>query len=155
MAKKANWIPEGYHAVTPYLTIRNAAKALEFYKKAFGAEELTRMPGPGGSLMHAEIKIGDSIVMMGEEAPDRGQKSPQGLNGTPVGLFIYVKDVDKAFQRAADAGAKAIMPVADMFWGDRYGQLEDPFGHRWSLGTHKEDLTPAEIEKRAQAFFCK
>jgi uncharacterized glyoxalase superfamily protein PhnB len=137
------------------MVLRDAAKAIEFYKKAFGAEELCRMPGPDGqSVMHAEIKIGDSIVMICSEMPGMGKsKSPESLDGTCMGLLIYVEDVDKAIQRAIDAGATATMPVMDMFWGDRYGKVTDPFGHDWSIATHKQDLTPEEVAKGAEEFF--
>lgn len=148
-------VPPGFHTVTPTLTIRDAGKAIEFYKRAFGAEERMRFPGPDGkSIMHAEIKIGDSIIFLSEEHPDMGCRGPQSLGGTPVGLFLYVEDVDHIFNRAVSAGAKADGPVTDMFWGDRCGQLTDPFGHKWTLATHKEDLTPEEIGKRAQGFFA-
>jgi uncharacterized glyoxalase superfamily protein PhnB len=141
-------IPAGFHTVTPYIVVKGADKAIEFYKRAFGAEETVRMPGPDGKIMHAEIRIGDSVMMLGEESPMGGCKSPQSVGGTTVGLHVYVKDVDKAFAKAVAAGAKVSMPVADMFWGDRYGKLSDPFGHEWSIGTHVEDLTPAEMAKR-------
>ena len=147
-------IPAGYHAITPYLSIRGAADAIEFYKRAFGAKELERMPGPDGqSIMHAELKIGDSIVFLADEFPDMGSRAPESLGGTTGTLHVYVKDVDAAFARAVAAGAQVRMPLADMFWGDRYAKVADPFGHEWGLGTHKEDLTPKEIAKRAEAFF--
>lgn len=146
-------VPEGFHSVTPYLVIRDAARAIEFYTRAFGAKERCRMPGPGGAIMHAEIQIGDSIIMLGEENPAYEAKSPQALNGTPVGLCLYVDDVDGVFQQAVAAGASSKMPVQDMFWGDRYGKLADPFGHEWSIATHKEDLTAEEMGKRAAAAF--
>lgn len=142
-------VPDGYHTVTPYLAVRGAARALEFYAKAFGAEELYRMPGPGGSIMHAEIRIGDSPVMLGEESVERGAPSPQALNGSPVSLLLYVPDVDASFARATGAGCTAEMPPTDMFWGDRYGTVRDPFGHRWGIATHKEDVPPEEMAKRA------
>ena len=154
MAKRAKAVPEGCHTVTPYLTVRGADRAIEFYKKAFGAKELMRMPGLGGkSIMHAEIKIGDSRIFLSDEFPEMGSRSPQSLGGTANSLHLYVEDVDAAFKKAIAAGAKVQMPVADMFWGDRYGKLIDPFGHEWGLATHKEDLTPREIRKRADAFF--
>jgi PhnB protein len=143
-----SYIPDGYHTVTPHLAVRNAAKAIEFYAKAFGAEELFRMPGPGGVIMHAEVRIGDSTVMLGEEDPGRGATSPQTIGGSPVGLLIYVKDVDASFARAEKAGCTVQMPPTDMFWGDRYGKLVDPFGHHWSLATHKEDVSPEDMAKR-------
>ena len=142
-------IPEGYHTLTPYLTIRGAGQAIDFYKRAFGARERMRMPAPDGKVMHAEIQIGDSILMVSDEFPEMGSKSPQTLGGSPGSIFLYVDDVDKTFQRAVDAGAQPRMAVADMFWGDRFGRLVDPFGHEWGIATHKEDLTPEEIARRA------
>jgi PhnB protein len=147
-------IPDGYHTVTPYLSVKNAAQAIDLYKKAFGAVEKERMPAPDGRIMHAELQFGDSIVMLSEEDPQRNCVSPVSLKATTGSLFLYVPDVDAVFKRATEAGCKVVMPVADMFWGDRFGQVEDPSGHRWGLATHKEDLTPAEIGKRAQAFFA-
>ena len=141
--------------MTPYLAVKGAAQAIEFYKRAFGAKELERMPGPGGQgIMHAEITIGDSRVMLSDEFPGAGCTSPQSLGGTTCQLFLYVEDVDAAYQQAVAAGATANMPPADMFWGDRFGKLTDPFGHQWGMATHKEDLTPAEMNKRAEAFFA-
>jgi PhnB protein len=149
-------IPSGFHTVTPHLVIRNAAGAIDFYKNAFGAKELFRMPGPEGKgIMHAEIKIGDSIIMIGDEFPQYGCKSPQNLNGTPVAIHLYVENVDDVFQCAVKAGAESLMPVQDMFWGDRYGKLKDPFGHEWSVATHKRDLTPDEMQKGAAEAFAK
>jgi PhnB protein len=145
-------IPDGYHTVTPYLTIKDAARAIEFYARAFGAQEVERMTGPDGkSVMHAEIRIGDSTVMLSDEFPGKGTSSPQTLGGTTAAIFLYVPDVDKAFERAVHAGAKALMPPADMFWGDRFGTLVDPFGHEWAMATHKEDLSPEEIRRRGAA----
>ncbi len=151
MAGKVKPIPEGHHTVTPHLVTRDCAKAIAFYKKAFGAEELFRMPGPGGAIMHAELRIGDSMIYLCDECPDMGAKSPQALSGSPVTMHLYVEDADAAFKRATKAGAEVTMPLADMFWGDRYGQLKDPFGHQWSIATHKEDVPPKEMEKRAAA----
>lgn len=151
MASKAKPIPDGYHSVSPYLVCRNAGAAIEFYKKALGAQELFRMPGPGGMIMHAEIKIGDSVVMLCEENPDFGTTSPQALGGTAVNIFIYTESVDSLFDQAIKAGATTLMPPTDMFWGDRYSKLSDPFGHQWSIATHVEDLTPEEIGKRGAA----
>jgi len=149
-------IPTGFHSITPHLVIRNAARAIDFYKEAFGAKELSRMPGPDGkSIMHAEIKIGDSIVMIGEEHPEYGCKSPQQLSGTPVGVHLYVENADDVFQRAVKAGAQPMMPVEDMLWGDRYGKIKDPFGHEWSIATHKRDLTMEEMQKGAAEMFAK
>jgi len=144
-------IPEGYHSVTPYLIIRNAAEAIEFYKKAFGAIELFRFPAPGGKIGHAEIKIGDSPIMLADEYPDMGYKGPQSLNGSPVSLMVYIEDVDKVFNRAIDAGATVKEAVQDKFYGDRSGTLTDPFGHVWHIATHKEDVSSEEMERRAKA----
>ena len=148
-------IPDGFHTATPYLILRDAARAIDFYKRAFGAKELVRMPGPDGKIMHAEIQIGDSRFMLSEESPERGSRSPLALNGTAVGIFLYLEDVDATYNQAVAAGAKKLMPVQDMFWGDRYGKLADPFGHEWALATHKEDVTPEEMRKRAAAAFSK
>jgi len=154
MATKATRpIPEGYHTVTPHLTVRDAAGAIEFYKKAFGAEECFRMPSPDGKIMHAEIRIGDSAVMINDEMPDFAKNSPQSIGGSPVTLHLYVSDADAFFARATREGAKVDMPLMDAFWGDRYGKLEDPFGHKWSVATHKEDLTPEEIGQRMEKEF--
>jgi len=155
MSAKAKPIPEGFHSITPYLTVSDAARAIDFYKRAFGASERYRMDGPGGKIVHAEIKIGDSIVMLGDESLAAGNRSPQSLGGTTNGLFIYVEDVDSAFNRAAAAGAKVDMPVADMFWGDRYGKLTDPFGQSWSLATHIEDVAPEEMTRRGKEAMAK
>ena len=141
-------IPEGYHTVTPHLVIKGASKAIEFYKKAFGAEEVFRMPGPGDQVMHAEIRIGDSHVMLADEFPQYGAVGPKPGEPTSVNIHLYVTDVDAVFDRAVKAGAQVTMPVTDMFWGDRYGKLKDPFGHQWSVATHKEDLSPEEIGER-------
>ncbi len=153
MTGRAKPIPEGYHTATPYLIIKGAASAIEFYKKAFGATELGRHAGPGGRIMHAEIKIGDSPIMIADEAPEMGARSPQSLGGSPVSIFLYIEDVDAVANRAVAAGAKVQMPVQDQFWGDRFGVVVDPFGHVWNLATHKEDVTPEEIQKRAAAAF--
>lgn len=155
-AKKVAAIPKGYHSVTPHLTVRGAADAIDFYKRAFGARERGRMPGPDGKvIMHAELQIGDSIVFLADEFPDMGCRAPQTLGGSTGSLHLYVRDVDRAFQRAVAAGAEVRMAVTDMFWGDRYAKVADPFGHEWGLGTHKEDLSPREIGRRAQAFFSR
>ena len=147
-------VPDGYHTLTPHLVVKGASQAIDFYKKAFGAEEISRAPGPDGkSLMHAELKIGDSRFFLVDEFPDMNCRGPQTIGGTPVTLHVYVEDVDAAFNQAVAAGAQVRMPLADMFWGDRYGVLADPFGHAWSMATHKEDLSPEEIGKRAQAAF--
>lgn len=144
---KVKSIPDGFHTVTPTLIIKNTDKAIEFYEKAFGAEVILRMAGPNDSVMHAEIKIGDSIVMMGEEWPGHHVQSPITIKGTTGTLNIYVNDVDTAHKKAIEAGAKEIMPPADMFWGDRFSAIMDPFGHSWSLATHIKDLTPEECQK--------
>lgn len=144
-------IPEGYHSVTPYLIIKGAAAALEFYKKAFGAVELMRLEAPGGKIGHAEIRIGDSPVMLADEFPEMGAISPQTLGGAGVSLMVYVEDVDARFRQAIQAGGTEVRPVQDQFYGDRSGTLKDPFGHQWTIGTHTEDLTPEEIGQRAAA----
>ncbi len=144
-------IPEGYHSVTPYLVMKNAAAAIEFYKKAFGAVELLRMAAPGGKIGHAEIKIGDSPVMLADEYPDMGFKGPESLGGTPVSLMIYVDDVDKIYQQAIAAGGKEVRPLQNQFYGDRSGTLTDPFGHVWTISTHVEDVPEEELAKRAEA----
>lgn len=149
--KRVKPIPDGYHTVTPYLIVRNADRAIDFYKRAFGARELMRMAGPDGKVRHAELRIGDSIVFLSDEVPEMGHRSPESLGGASGSIFLYVKDVDAAFKRAVAAGARVVSPLADMFWGDRYGQVADPFGHEWGLATHKEDLTPEEIGRRAKA----
>ncbi|RMF77856.1 MAG: VOC family protein [Planctomycetota bacterium] len=147
-----NPIPEGHHTLTPHLTVKNAAEAIEFYKKAFSAEEVMRIPGPDGrTIMHAELRIGDSMVYLANEFPEHGCVGPASLGGSPVTLHLYVPDIDGAFDQAVKAGAQVRMPVADMFWGDRYGQVVDPFGHVWSIATHKEDLTPEQCAQRAAA----
>ena len=143
--------PEGYHSVTPYLIVRGGADAIEFYKKAFGAVELFRMPSPDGKIGHAEIKVGDSPIMLADEFPDMGYKGPQSLGGSPVSLMIYVDDVDTVFKQAVDAGATVKEALQDKFYGDRMGTVIDPFGHRWHLATHKEDVSPEEMQRRAQA----
>jgi PhnB protein len=148
-------IPDGYRTVTPYLVVNNAAGAIDFYKRAFGAQEINRMAGPQGKIAHAELKIGDSIVMLSDEMPGSGMRSPQSLGGTAVGIFLYVKDVDSSFKQATSAGAKVEMPLADMFWGDRYGKLADPYGHSWSMATHKEDVAPQEMSRRMQEQMAK
>ncbi len=143
----ASSTPAGYHSVTPSLIVRDAAKAIAFYQQAFGAEELSRMAGPGGAIMHAEIRIGDSIVMLGEENVEWGTKSPLSTDGNPGSLHLYVADADAAFQRALDAGATVRYPMEDAFWGDRYGKLTDPFGHEWGIATRRKEMTPEEMER--------
>jgi PhnB protein len=140
-------VPEGYHTITPYLTVRDAARAIEFYKQAFGAEARGVMPSPDGKVMHAELRIGDSIIMLADEFPEFGSLSPQTTGGSGTGLHIYIENVDAAFDRAVKAGATVEMPVADMFWGDRYGKLKDPFGHKWSIGTHTKDMSMDEMNR--------
>ncbi|MGH9776302.1 MAG: VOC family protein [Candidatus Acidiferrales bacterium] len=155
MSGNVKGIPEGHHTLTPHLVIRNAAQAVEFYKKAFGAEVVgLSTSAPDGKLTHGSLKIGDSILMLSDEFPEWGIQSPQALGGSPVTLHIYVEDVDALWNCAVAAGAKVTMPLADQFWGDRYGQLEDPFGHKWSLATRKENLSKEERERRAKAVFA-
>jgi PhnB protein len=151
MANKPKPIPDGYHSVTPYLIVDDAARALEFYKKAFGAKELMRMPKPNGKIGHAEIKVGDSAIMLADESPEVGARSPRSFGGSPVSIFLYVEDVDTTFAKAVDAGGKVQRPVADQFYGDRMGGIEDPFGHAWYIATHVEDVSPEEMKKRAAA----
>jgi PhnB protein len=155
MAKNAPAIPKGYHTVTPSLFVEGAAKAIDFYKKALGAEELMRYAGPDGKIMHAEIKVGDSIIMLADEMPEMGGRGPKSIGGTPVSFFVFGENVEAAWKRAVDAGAKEVVPLADQFWGDRTGCLVDPFGHQWWLAQHLQDLTPEEIRKNADAFFSK
>jgi len=144
-------IPEGYHSVTPYLIFSGASDAIAFYKRALGAEEVMRMADPGGRIHHAEIKIGDSRIMMADEHPELQALSPKTVGGSPVSIHLYVADVDSAVERAVAAGSKLVRPVADQFYGDRVGGIEDPFGYRWFIATHKEDLTMDEIHRRAAA----
>ena len=153
MKHAAQPIPPGYHTVTASLTVRDAAAAIEFYKKALGAEELNRMAGPDGKIGHAELKIGDSIIFLNDEM-GMGCKSPQTLGGASGSLYLYVEDVDSAFQRAIDAGGKSNMPVTDMFWGDRFGGFVDPYGHFWGLSTRIHDLTQEEIEEGSRNFWA-
>lgn len=141
-------IPEGYHAVTPYLIVKGAARAIEFYKQAFGATEIMRFPGPDGGIAHAEIKIGDSVVMLSDTPMGGEFRDPQALGGSPIGLMIYVPEVDKTFKNAVSAGAKQSRAVVDQFYGDRSGTLIDPFGHVWTVATHVEDVSPQEMQKR-------
>ncbi len=148
-------IPDGYHSITPYLIIDGAADAIEFYKKAFDAEETLRIPGPEGKVMHAEIKIGNSIVMLADEFPDMDILGPKTRGGSSVGLMIYLEDVDARFQQALDAGGSVKKPLQDQFYGDRSGTLDDPFGHQWTLATHVEDVSDEEIGRRMQEFMSK
>jgi PhnB protein len=154
MTHQVKPVPEGHHTITPHLVVKGASQAIEFYKRAFGAEEIRRLPGPDGkSIIHAEVKIGDSRLFLVDEIPHMNCLGP-GSDGSPVTIHLFVENVDSVFKAALAAGAKERMPVADMFWGDRYGRLVDPFGHEWSVATHKEDLTREELSKRAQAAFC-
>lgn len=153
MTNKAKPVPDGYHTVTPYLTIRGAAAAIEFYKRAFGAAEMMRIADANGKVGHAEIRIGDSLIMLSEEMPEMGILSPESIGGSPVTIHLYVDDVDALASRAVAAGAKLLRPVEDQFYGDRGGKLADPYGHRWWIATHIEDVSPEEIRKRAAAMF--
>ena len=145
-------IPDGYHSVTPYLIVKGAAAANDFYKHAFGASELMRMPSPDGRIGHAEIKIGNSALMLADEHPQMGYKSPQSLGGSAVSMMVYVDRVDEVFKKAMEKGAKELQPVKDQFYGDRSGTLQDPFGHTWTIATHIEDIAPEEMRKRAEKF---
>ena len=151
MANKVKPIPEGYHTVTPYLIVKGAAKAIDFYKKAFRATEVMRFPDPSGRIAHAEIMMGDSHIMLADEVPEMGHRSPQSLGGSPVSILLYCEDVDAVVAEAVAAGAKLVRPVEDQFYGDRTGGVEDPFGHTWYVATHKEDVPLAELQKRAAA----
>jgi PhnB protein len=153
--EKVNAVPEGFHTVTPSLVVRKAAEAIDFYRRAFGAEEICRMRGPDGkSVVHAELKIGDSIIFLSDEFPEMGSRGPESLGGTATTIHLYVPDVDAVFQQAIAAGAQSLMPVQDQFWGDRFGTLVDPYGHRWSISTHIEDVSPEECERRAAEAFA-
>jgi PhnB protein len=154
MAQKTQAIPKGFHTITPSLFVAGAAKAIDFYKKAFGAEERMRFPAPDGSIMYAELKIGDSTIMLGDEMPDQGGRGPRTIGGTPVSFFLYRENVDAEWKKAIDAGAREIVPLADQFWGDRAGCIEDPFGHQWWLAQHMQDLTEEELRKNAEAFYA-
>ncbi|MDT5263254.1 MAG: PhnB protein [Acidobacteriota bacterium] len=151
MSNEVKPIPDGYHSVTPYLIVGDGARALEFYKQAFGATELFRMDAPGGKIGHAEIKIGDSHIMLADEHPEMNARSPQTIGGSPVSLMLYVSDVDATVGKAVEAGAKLTRPVANQFYGDRTGGIEDPFGHAWYIATHVENVAPEELQKRAAA----
>jgi PhnB protein len=145
-------IPDGYHSVTPYLIIKGAADAIDFYKRVFDATELMRMPSPDGKIGHAEIRIGDSAIMLADEHPEMGHSSPQSLGGAGLSLVLYVERVDEVFKRAVASGAKQLQPVKDQFYGDRSGTLQDPFGHTWTVATHVEDIAPDEMRRRAEKF---
>ena len=148
-------IPDGFHSVTPHLIVNDVGKALDWYRKALGAEETVRMPTPDGKMViHAEMKIGDSRIMLGPENPEWQTKGPTTLGGTPVTIHLYVNDVDAVFQKAVAAGAKSEAPIEDTFWGDRYGKVSDPFGHRWSIATHKRDVTPDEMKREMMKMFA-
>lgn len=151
MTGSTKHIPEGYYSITPYLHIKDAARAIEFYKQVFGATEVLRMDEPGGRIGHAEIKIGDSHLMLADEHPEMDIRGPQSYGGTSVALLLYVEDVDALAERAVAAGAKLLSPLEDKFYGDRMGQLEDPFGHIWAIATHMEDVSPEELQKRVAA----
>ncbi len=144
-------IPDGYHSVTPYLIVAGAARALDFYQKAFGAEEIIRVPQPDGRIRHAELRLGTSVIMLADENPEMHARGPKSIGGTPVSLMVYVEDVDKVFARAVEAGATVERPLANQFYGDRTGGVVDPFGHRWYLATHVEDVAPEEMERRMKA----
>ncbi len=155
MSNKVKPVPEGFHTLTPSLVVHDSVEAIKFYKKAFGAEEIMRMPGPGGrGIMHAEIRIGNSILFLNDEFPGAATKSPRTLNGSSATINIYAENADASYNRAIEAGATVRMPIADMFWGDRYGIVTDPFGHAWGIATHREDLSPEEIGRRADDYFA-
>jgi PhnB protein len=153
MAAKVQPIPKGFHTITPSLFVADAPKAIEFYKKAFGAEEVMRFPGPDGRIMYAELRIGDSTLMLGDEMPEQGGKGPTSYGGTPVHFFLYREDVDAAWKQAVDAGATPIVPLDNQFWGDRAGCLQDPAGHQWWLAQRIKDMTVEELQKSADEFF--
>jgi PhnB protein len=148
---KVKPIPTGYHAITPYLIVDGAARAIEFYRRALDAKELMRIPAPNDRIGHAEIKVGDSVIMLADEHPEMDARSPKHYGGSPVSLLLYVTDVDKQFKQALAAGATLVRPVSDQFYGDRSGTLKDPFGHTWHLSTHKEDVSPEELNRRMAA----
>jgi len=156
MANAKNPVPEGQHTVSPHLVVKGTPQAIEFYKKAFGATEIHRFAGPGGSIMHAALKVGDSMFFLNDEMPGPGGlgRSPLSFGGTAVTINLYVPDCDKVYKQAIAAGAKQVMPLDDQFWGDRYGVVVDPFGHRWAIATRKEDLTNEELEKRGKDFMA-
>jgi PhnB protein len=147
-------VPEGYHTVTPYLAVDNAAEAIDFYRRAFGAKERVRMSGPGDTVMHAELEIGDSLVMLSDPFPQASTTPPKELGGTSASVFMYVEDIDAVYRQAIDAGASSLMEPDDMFWGDRFGSVQDPFGHSWTIATHVEDLEPEEMQRRSEEFMA-
>ncbi|HKV03842.1 MAG TPA: VOC family protein [Candidatus Acidoferrales bacterium] len=155
MTSKVKAVPEGYHTATPYLALQDTARAIDFYKQVFGAKELMRMNAPDGKVSHAEIKIGDSVLMLSSAPPSTGLQTPESIGGSTVSIFLYLEDVDTVFNRAVSAGSKVIQAPANQFWGDRYGRLTDPFGHCWSLATHIEDVAPEEMGRRAQELAAK
>jgi PhnB protein len=147
-------VPEGYHTVTPYLAVDNAAEAIDFYRRAFGAKERARIAGPGDSVMHAELEVGDSLVMLSDPFPQASTTPPKELGGTSASVFMYVEDIDAVYRQAIDAGATSLMEPDDMFWGDRFGSVQDPFGHSWTIATHIEDLEPEEMRRRSEEFMA-
>jgi PhnB protein len=147
-------VPEGYHTVTPYLAVDNAAEAIDFYQRAFGAKERVRMSGPGDSIMHAELEIGDSLVMLSDPFPQASTTPPKELGGTSVSIMAYVENIDAVYKQAVAAGATSLMEPDDMFWGDRFGSVQDPFGHSWTIATHVEDVEPAEMQRRSEEFMA-
>jgi PhnB protein len=147
-------VPEGYNTVTPYLAVEDAAAAIDFYRRAFGAKERVRMPGPDGKVMHAELEIGDSLVMLSDPFPQASTAPPKELGGTSASVFLYVEDTDTLYREAVDAGGTSLMEPDDMFWGDRFASVQDPFGHTWTIATHVEDVSPEELERRSQEWFA-
>lgn len=150
MATAKHWQAQGAHTLTPYIMVHDAAAAIDFYKRAFGAAEISRMLLPNGKVMHAEVRLGDSLLMLSDEFPQSAQKSPKALGGTPLTLHLYVENADATYAAAVAAGATGVMPPSDQFWGDRWGLVVDPFGHAWGIATHKEDLTPEEMQERGR-----
>jgi uncharacterized glyoxalase superfamily protein PhnB len=154
MAAPVKRVPEGHHTVTPHLIVRDGAQMIEFYKQAFGAKEIRRSVAPDGkSILHADLQIGDSRIFLNDEFPEMGACAPSGTSGVPVHIHLYVEDVDSLYERALSAGAKVVMPLADQFWGDRYGVVEDPSGHKWALASHVQDMTPEQMKQAAAAIF--
>ena len=145
-------VPEGYHTITPYLAVENASEAIDFYQRAFGAQERVRMDGPGGAIMHAELQVGDSMIMLSDPFPQSSTTPPKQLGGTSVSIFAYVENIDDVYKQAIDAGASSLMEPDDMFWGDRFGSVQDPFGHSWTIATHIEDVEPEEMQRRSEEF---